>query len=196
MLTIAVEGTSDEAIIRRICASLNIPIGDVYGFRGKNYLDTCLAGYNNAANYAPWLILRDLDNDADCAPDLCRILLPSPAPMMSLRIVVRSIEAWLMADQDHLAQYLGISRQRIPSNPEGIDNPKQFLVNLARRSRKRDIIQDMVPQPGISNSVGPGYNLRLTEFSANYWDPMLAAKNADSLQRCIDALQRLARLMK
>lgn len=65
-----VEGDLDEAVLRRLAAEASLLIGTVYGKNGKDDLDRRLAGYNNAARFAPWIVLRDLEHDAECAPVL------------------------------------------------------------------------------------------------------------------------------
>lgn len=115
---------------------------------------------------------------------------------MCFRVAVRETEAWLMADCERLAQFLGVRRSWIPGDPEAVDDPKTTLVDLARRSRRRDIREDMVPRAGSGRSVGPAYNSRLIEFATDRlrgWRPDVAAAGADSLarcRRCIDDLMR------
>ena len=190
-VTVAVEGIADEAVAGKLISLVGADMGAVYGKQGKSHLRQRLAGYNHAARHAPWLMLVDLDRDADCAPPVLRAWLPNPAPMACLRVTVRAIEAWLIADAESLAGYLGISRNRIPEQPEGLDDPKAEMVNLARASRHRPIRQDMVPRDRSGRSVGPAYSSRLVEFIVGCWRPKVAAIRADSLNRAIRALRRL-----
>ena len=194
MITLAVEGISDEAIIRKVCETVGIPISTVYNCRGKSRLDGQLMGYNNAAKYSPWVVIRDLDNDESCAPQLRKRLLPQQSEMLLLRIPVRSIESWLLADREAIAAYLAVPDASIPSDPESLEHPKRELVNIARRSRKRQIREDIVPRPGLSVDVGPGYTERIIDFSENHWRPLTAAGISDSLARCIRDLRKLHRL--
>ena len=66
----AVEGLTDEAVVERLIDHAGGKVGTVYGKKGKSHLCQKIAGYNNAALRAPWLVLVDLDADADCAPAL------------------------------------------------------------------------------------------------------------------------------
>ena len=66
------------------------------------------------------------------------------------------------------------------------------MVELARRSRRRDIRDDMVPRERSGRSVGPAYPSRLIEYVESPWRPEAAARQADSLRRAIACLQRLA----
>ena len=110
------------------------------------------------------MVLVDLDHDAECAPPFCAEWVPSPAPYLCFRVAVREVEAWLMADADSLASFLSVVRNKIPAEPEQLDDPKTEMVNLARRSRRRAIRKDMVPRAGSGRSVGPAYASRLIEY--------------------------------
>jgi hypothetical protein len=154
-----------------------------------------MEGYNNAARFAPWVVLVDLNAEAECAPALLRTWLPQPAPLMRFRVVVRKAEAWLLADRQRLSRFLGVSADVVPRNPEAIADPKREMVDLAARSRRSAIREDMVPRPGSGRAVGPGYSSRLIEFVsdlASGWRPDVASRTADSLSRCIKSLRMLA----
>jgi len=60
----------------------------------------------------------------------------------------------VLADRQRLARFLRIPMTRIPPDPEVVDHPKEFLVNLARRSRARAIREDMVPTQQSGRQVG------------------------------------------
>lgn len=188
VVTLAVEGDSDRAAAVRILETLGFEAGPVHGLRGKPWLMQHLPGYNNAARFAPWLVLVDLNGDAHCAPEFTTRVLSSPAPHMHLRVAVRAVEAWLLADVERLARFLGVSESRCPPDPDALDNPKRTLVDLARHAR-RAIREDMVPAPGTSIAVGPGYTGRIIEFAAAHWRPVVAARHSDSLARCLRALR-------
>ena len=191
ILSAAVEGKVDEAVARKLVAEAGGEIGAVYGKQGKRSLRDKIRGYNNAARRAPWLVLVDLDDDADCAPPLRVAWLPEPAPLLCFRIAVRQVEAWLMADRDTLADFLSVTESRIPDDPEGLPNAKTALVNLARRSGRQAIRHDMVPREGSGRPVGPAYSSRMIEYIDRQWRPQVAAQRADSLRRAIACLNAL-----
>jgi hypothetical protein len=191
VVTIAAEGIVDEAVVRRLICEVGAEPGRVYGRNGKDALRKRMAAYNRAAQFEPWMVQVDLDGDADCAPLLRAAWLNSPARFMCFRIAVREVEAWLFADRANLASFLGVPAELVPRQPEAVDNPKQQMVNLARRSRRREIVEDMVPRPASRRLVGPAYSARLIEFAATPWQPMTAARQSESLQRAIGCLQRL-----
>lgn len=191
-ITLAVEGIADRALAERLTRHVGLPgLAAVHILGGKHRLDQRLPSYNYAARHAPWLVLRDLDHDADCAPELGRNLVPEPAPGLLLRIPVRSMEAWLLADREAVASFLGLSAAKVPRDPESLDRPKRTLVDLARSCRKRARRLDMVPPPGHSTEVGPAYTACLIELIRDFWNPEAAATHSESLARTLAALRSI-----
>jgi hypothetical protein len=188
---IAVEGLTDEVVMKRLLDQVGLPYGHTYGKRGKDHILKALNNYNQAARHSPWVVLVDLDDEPECAPLLVRQHLPRPNTGMKFRVAVRAIEAWLLADRDTLAEFLAVSRNRLPSQPETEPDPKATLISLARQSRRRDVRDGMVPRPGSGAKVGPDYIAYLTQYVTHLWRPDVAAQHSDSLRRCIEALQTL-----
>jgi len=193
VVTVALEGRTDVPIVARLLKDTGFELGKVYVQRGKDKLDRQLSSYNRAARFAHWLVVRDLDQDAECGPELKGLLLPEPSALMCFRLAVRAAESWLLADSASLAAFLGVSPSRFPTDPDVLPDPKGTLVDLARRSRKRDVREDMVPRPGSGARVGPGYASRIMEFAGKDWRPRAAAKNSSSLAGCLAALKRWRR---
>lgn len=184
------EGMLDEAVVRRLLAAVGARQVEVYGGQGKHDLLRHLRGYNQAARHGPWLVLVDLD-DEECAPALCQRVLPQPAPGMCLRVAVREVEAWLLADREGLSRFLGVSPGRIPVDPEQVARPKELMVALAAASRRRDVREDLVPRPDSGRRVGPAYSSRLADFVRERWRPEVAAQRSRSLERCLARLKTL-----
>lgn len=191
IVNVAVEGLTDMAVVSKILTSLGMRMGTAYGQRGKAHLDACLRGFNTSARHRPWLVVRDLDRDAGCAPELRSTLLPKPSRWMRLRVATHAVESWLLADADTLARYLGIPSARVPAEPDTVLDPKRRLVDLARLSRRRALVDDIVPRPGSGRAVGPGYSARLSDFAQNHWRPLVARTNSRSLGKCLDRLAEL-----
>lgn len=192
MVSAAVEGVVDEAVVRALLISAGIKPGPVYGKQGKSHLRQKIQGYNNAAQRLPWVVLIDLDRDYECAPLLRDAWLPQPAPLLCFRVAVHAVEAWLLADAQRFATFLGVPRSKLFTDPEKLADPKTEVVNLARSSKRRPIREDMVPREGSGRQVGPAYSSRLIEFASFFWRPSIAARQADSLNRAINCLKRLA----
>jgi hypothetical protein len=115
---------------------------------------------------------------------------------MCFRIAVRAVEGWLIADRERIASFLRITIAQVPDNPDTIGDPKQALVNLARRSRHSSIKNDLIPRESSGRIVGPLYTARMIEFvqdSARGWRPEQALRASDSLRRCIKRLRQLAK---
>jgi hypothetical protein len=188
-VTVAVEGPADEAVARRVLGHMGHAADAVHICAGKGNLDRRLAGFNAAARHWYWLVLRDLDRDAECAPALVTSILAQRAEHMVFCVAVRQAEAWMLGDREALAAFLGVSARRVPMDPEVLDNPKHALVRLAETSRRRAIREDIVPRTGSTARVGPGYTGRAIEFTSTLWRPAVAARSCPSLRRCIDALR-------
>jgi len=195
VLTAAVEGLVDEVLLKRICSSVGASVGQVYGRYGKSYILTKLHGYNHSAQFRHWVVLVDLDDDGACVPEVLTRWLPTPSRLMRLRVAVRELESWLLADTERIAKFLGVSVAEIPADPDSVPDPKRLMVQLARSSRRRAIREDMVPNIGSGQQAGPAYTSRMIEFIQSVesgWRPDVAAGNSDSLRRCISAISNLA----
>jgi len=110
---------------------------------------------------------------------------------MLLRIAVRTIESWLLADRERIAEFLSIDSSLVPLNPEADPSPKRTLVDLARRSRNSKVRRDLVPRPGSGREEGSLYTYRIAEYVELLWDPEAAAQRSDSLRRCRERLREL-----
>lgn len=191
-VTIVVEGDTDKAVVERLVKEARFEPGPVYLTNGKSKLEEKLFAYNNAAQRSCWLVLRDMDRDASCAGDLVRRLLPKPAPHIRLHIVVRAIEAWLLADRVGISQFFSVPQTKVPLNPETLEDPKRALLDLARQSNSRAIKEALLPDPKSSAKVGRGYVNYLTKFVEKNWCPDRAAKHSRSLDRLRGFLQAAA----
>jgi len=188
-----VEGLLDEEVAARLIAHCGHRPGAAYGKRGWVYPRDNAAGFNVRAKYGdPILMLVDfMDTRLGCPPELPATWLPGRSHKMLLRAVVREIESWLLADGAGIARFLGISTALIPRAPEDLNDPKQTLVNLARRSRRAAVRDAIVPQPGLSATVGPGYTGALMGFVAEHWNIESALPRSASLGRCVLRLREL-----
>ena len=189
-ITAAVEGLVDEAVAKRICTDIGLSLRACYVKNGKQRLDSSLHAYNSAARFGKWLVIRDLDQDAQCPAALNSRLCPNPVRNLCLRVAVRAVESWFPADVASLAAFLAIPSGRIPLNPELLDDPKLKLINLAFHSKKKDIRLDITPADPWRRE-GPAYASRMIEFALYHWNPTIAARNSESLARCLAAVQRL-----
>jgi hypothetical protein len=190
-MILAVEDTLSEAIAKRLLAAYRaeVHVDVVIGFKGNSYLKARARELNRTAGSVPVFLLTDFDRQHDCPAELIAEWLGKSRNNLLFRVAVREVEAWLVADRNRFAAFLSVPAARIPSDADSIPDPKQFIVNLARRSRQGAIQTDLVPAVGSTAIVGPGFNARLVAFASTVWQPDSASYHSESLRR---AIQRIA----
>jgi hypothetical protein len=187
---LAVEDILSEAVLRMLLkqSGKNFEVGSCFRRRGFGYLRTKIEGFNNAAKGTPFLVLTDLDQ-SECAPRLIKEWLTSrKQPNLIFRVAVRAVESWLLAHRKALSGFFGISENQFPSDPDGIPNPKKFLIRLAAKSRKRELRKSIVPAPGSTALIGPDYNGKMIEFVEREWQVREAVKYSQSLKKAVTAI--------
>jgi hypothetical protein len=185
---VVVEDALQEAVIRKLLSIYRQDIQHCYaiGHQGNVYIRSKLRDFNNASEQVPYIVITDLDR-WDCAPSLKTAWMNfEPNSYFLFRIAVKEVEAWILADRENFSKFLGIATQKIPHNTESIENPKAFLIQLARNSRKKNLANEIAPQGKAPQ--GPGYNLLLTRFIEETWDAEHARANNNSLDRLIRKL--------
>ena len=193
VVTAAVEGQTDAAVAERLIDHAGGRIGNVYGREGKALLQRQIAGYNLAARRTPWLVLVDLDADAECPVTLVRMWLPvHAADYLCFRVAVREIESWIMADSKTLSAFLRVRSGQVPRDPESLEYPKRAMISLASHSTNRSIREDMGRDQGKGRRVGSAtYSQRLVDYIRASWRPEVAAERSESLRRTVTCLRRL-----
>lgn len=186
---LAVEDELSEAIAKRILNSFAIKVTDTIRGGGNAYLREKAPELNRAANGRDIFLLTDLDSPKDCPPSLIHSWIKGPLhPRLIFRVAVMEVESWVIADRIGISNFLSIPIHRIPSTTDEILNPKEFLVSLARMSKKRKLRNDLIPQQGSKTPFGYGYNTRLSSFVRDHWDLERAATVSPSLKRTLDRL--------
>lgn len=166
-----------------------VPTVPVINTHGVTKLQAALKRYLGLTNISPVLCIAD--TDGRCVVDIIRRWTPRGIPSgFLLRFAVREAESWLLADAEAFAEFLRVPQSQIPRLPDEVDNPKQIIINLASRSSKRLLRQEMVSNRD-SSKPGVGYNMHLCDFAAQHWRPLEAAKVSPSLSRTIDRLGSL-----
>ena len=189
---LAVEDILSEALARQVLNVCQVSVAQTIGLRGAGYLRTKAPSLNKTALGYPVVMVTDLDSRKRCPLQLIQSWIGAyPNPNFVFRVAVMEIESWLLADRQAFSRFSGLATERIPPDPDSIADPKQFLVNLVRKSKDASIRHDIVPKAGSTAIVGPAYNLRLSQFIDSDWRAKTAANASRSLRRAIAALNRL-----
>jgi len=190
---LAVEDAPGAAVATRLLADQRVDVAQVVGMRGNAYLRSKAAAFNRTATGFPVFMLTDLDNPKCCPSDLiAKWVVGRKHEDFLLRIAVVEVEAWIMADRYAFADFIRVPAGRVPAKPDDVPDPKQFLVNLARKSSSSKLRQDMVPADGSTAPVGPAYNPTITGFVRQRWCPSRAAESSPSLRRTIERVAAFA----
>lgn len=187
-----VEGVLDEAVARRILRDCGHELGTCFGKRGCTYIQERIRGFSDSARSVPLLILVDqMDTGFICPPEVIERWIQDRHPHCLLRVAVKELESWLLADRRNLAEFLRVPLSAIPAGAEEVSNPKQTLVNVARRSRSTKVRDALVPHRNSTAQVGRLYTSELIRFIHGCWDIVAAREHAMSLDRCMRRVQEL-----
>lgn len=194
-IAVVAEDRLTEAVLLK-CISTVLPAytvarTEVKGGRGNVQRE--LGAYATLAQVMPVVIGVDLDGD-DCAPSLLGSWgrLP-PQPGLLLRVAVREIESWVLADKRRFATFIHAVPKEVPNHPDALDDPKRSLLEVARAYARPELKADLVPRNYDASypRIGPAYNLRMCEFVATKWRPEVARVKSESLHRAMVALEQL-----
>lgn len=190
----AVEGWADEPVAERLIAHAGQRPKRILTAQGKSRMDAKLPGVNRSGQHRLWLVVRDLDHDdrGTCIAEVRRRLIGGEASIgMALRFAVRAMESWLLADLDGFSQFFRVDRSGVPRDPDALDQPKEALVNICRRSRSGAIRSAVVPRDGSGRAGGPEYAATMREFVVSSWDVARAAQASPSLARAVAGVRRM-----
>lgn len=193
LIHMIVEGDLDEAVANRLIVATGHELGTCYPKKGFSYIQSKIPEFNKTAVTINYLALVDfMDTSQPCPGAVVTNWLPHRQPKMMLRVVVREIESWILADRENIARFLEADLSKVPAKPEAIEDPKQTLINLARAYASKQIREALVPRQGSTATEGPLYNAELLRFIYRHWDIAQARRNAPSLERCYQRLKTLS----
>ncbi|MGL6226332.1 MAG: hypothetical protein ACRC10_06870 [Thermoguttaceae bacterium] len=197
-----VEDDPSQAVLQKIFIDLNTQSRASFSFRAgyprimrgsgqiKNQLShTIEMGRQGMLTFS----LLDLDRTTCPAILLrsCLNLKPDQAIILPretlIRVAVREIESWVLADVEALSEFTGISETNFPYLPDSITNIKEHFLSIIQRKGTRRGLRAMLPKPDAH--IGPEYNDRLREFIINHWRSDQAARRSPSLKRTLDKLR-------
>lgn len=113
--------------------------------------------------------------------------MPQQANLL-LRVAVREVEGWLLADAKGIFRFFRIQVSKVPIDVEAIADPKAFLIDLARQSPNGELRSDIVPPKGSKRIIGPNENGRMIAFVQEDWDISSAQQYVPSLTRAVQAV--------
>ena len=186
-INLAIEDELSEVVLLKLLASSNrYAVGSCFRRGGYGYLKKTIDGWNKASKSIPFVILTDLDK-SECPIALLEQWLTVPRNSNLLfRVAVREVESWLLADRVNFSIFLKIPELLFPDNSDLLSNPKKTLVELARKSKIREIRESLTPRNNSTAQQGPAYNSCLGRFVRDHWDSKLASQNSPSLARTIN----------
>ena len=195
---IVFEDAPSAAVVTRLLSvyAPTLVVTQQFHAKGFGQIKSNLSRFKNASNVLPHIVLTDLDQYV-CASELLQDwnVLPLHENML-FRIAVREVEAWLLADGTGIASLLSISQNKVTTTPDDLFDPKQTLVNLARKSRSRRFASEFVPASGSAAQIGPLYNDHLCRFARERWNVQSAVESSPSLNRSVARLQQFAAQLK
>lgn len=189
-LTLVFEDDLSEAVMSQILKQFpdKYKIFQTYPGNGFGYLKTNIKGFNQACVVNPHFMLTDLDK-YDCPVALISDWVNFEVhDNFIFRIAVREVESWVLADRENLSKYFRVSIANFPHNPDAETDPKNTLIKLAGRSKKRNIREEIVPI-NQNAGIGPNYNGCLSMFVFKNWDIEKAMRNSESLRRTFEKLR-------
>lgn len=191
---LVVEDAPSEAVLRRLVMSAkhHLHVTSVFRAGGFGQIKSRLENFRNACHVIPHIVMTDLDT-YPCPHELLKDWKVGKLPdRMLMRIAVREVESWLLADREGIAKLIRVPLVKIPTNPDELPDPKQVLLNLARRSKSPRFASEFVPAKGSKAKHGPMYNEHLIGFATRHWDSSQAELASPSLKRTIKRIEEFA----
>lgn len=190
-IDVLVEGRVDAAFARKLVLHCGGQPGREYGGRGIGYILPRAAGFARAATpERRLLVLADfMDLHVPCAVAGLEKLNVDASPSVCVRLVVREIESWVMADGNAVADWLSVPISKVPTAPDDVADPKKAFLAIARRSRKKRLAEGLVHAK--RDREGRLYAANMAAFAMRHWSPDRAAERSPSLARAIHRLQEL-----
>jgi len=190
-VNLVVEDEVHERIARKVVEQRlsGFNIHRVFGLRGNQYIKKNIRSFNEASRQRPYIILTDLDN-VECPPIMySKWVTFKKNRNLIFNIVVREAEAWLLADINSFSTYFGVPKSRIRRDVEQITRPKEYLINICRNSRKREIREGLIPSG--TAQVGRLYNALIGRYVMEYWNIDVAETHSKSFSRLLDKTSSL-----
>ena len=135
-VALATEDELSEAVGKRLLidAGYQLEPDPLLRRNGSGYLRSKMDSWYEIAKRKPVFLLTDLDRTV-CPAELRAAWIGNrkPSENLVMRVAVREIEAWLLADHQALKTIVG-SRGSLPVDPDALPDPKQYFLRLRARS--------------------------------------------------------------
>lgn len=192
-VALATEDELSEAVGKRLLidAGYKLEPAPLLRRNGSGYLRSKMDSWCEMVKRKPVFLLTDLDRTV-CPAELRAAWIGNrkPSENLVMRVAVREIEAWILADHQALKTIFGI-RGSLPLDPDSLPDPKQYFLRLIARQARREIREELVADDGAIASQGIGYNARLSHLVSTIWSPERAALRSNSLRRARIRLSEL-----
>lgn len=177
-----------QSVLTRILAGVGIDTAPwLFNVKsGNGRMRTNVAKYVKLAKLHDVILFTDLDS-APCPAGLILDWLGSTArpERLHIRVAVREVESWVLADREGVADFLNVPRSIVPRRPDEEADPKRTLLLVAEKSRTRAVREDIVVRRQGQPRQAPNYNLALAPFVADRWDFERAVAASPSLARTV-----------
>jgi hypothetical protein len=194
-INIVHEGALDFVVLKKILSRINPYLDPIpYGGRGKQYIESKLPNFNIVAsrNKAKYIALLDLDRESCVVRYLNKIVPKQKSDGLIIRIAVKEVESWLLADRNAIAKYLSLPVSKIPYRPDELSDPKNEIFTLARQSKIIKIREGIPPRTN-SQKEGSAYTTIMSEFVRQHWRHSVAEKSSPSLNRALKSIREFCR---
>lgn len=193
-MILATEDALSEAVgdrlLQEFCAERKILLR--LRKNGSGYLRSRIDMLRELAKRDPIFLITDLDQKPCPNALLTHWIGHNKLPEnFLLRVAVREVESWIIADHDGIRCFMNKRGIRLPDTPDVLPDPKQTLLQIAARHAPRDIKDDLLVARNALTSQGIGYNRRLCNFVSEQWSPERACERSESLRRACNSLRAL-----
>lgn len=191
---IATEDILSETVAERLVheSTRNLQIAVRVRRNGNAYLKSKFPELLKTSAKIPVFLITGLDN-IQCPVELIKNWTqntPAP-PGMIMRVAVREVESWILADRDGFSGYTGIPVEKMALNPDALSDPKRVRLNLVKRYARKRIKESLLPSKSSSSKIGWKYNAVLCQFARDVWSVDRAVRHSVSLRRAVNRLSSL-----
>ena len=148
-VVLVVEDELSAAVMGKLINDVNpnLVIDRTINTRGCGDMKKGMEKWKNGSKGIPHILLTDLDK-YECPVHLISDWGAKNLPEgLLFRVAKREVEAWLLGDSSGIADFLGVAKIKIPVSPEDEKDPKNCILELARRSKKKRLAAELVTFP-------------------------------------------------